>query len=56
MSIIDKRQRKPKGQLQINNPDTLATLDAHDSGQRQTKHKYTTPKTKTMSNGPHWKS
>ena len=32
------------------NPDTLATLDTQDTGRRQTKHKNTTQKTKTMSN------
>ena len=32
------------------NPDTLATLDTQDTGRRQTKHKNTAQKTKTMSN------
>ena len=31
-----KRQRKPKGQSRIDNPEKLATLD---TGQRQTKQK-----------------
>jgi len=34
----------------MNNPETQAILDAQDTGQRQTKHKNTTQKTKKMSN------
>ena len=42
----------------MDNPETLATLDIQDTGQRQTKHKTqnTTQKTEKMSNtDPHQK-
>ena len=29
---ITKRQRKPQGQLRMDNPETLATLCAQDTG------------------------
>ena len=33
----NKRQRKPKGQSRMANPDKLATLTTQDTGRRQTK-------------------
>ena len=38
-----------KGQLRMDNPETLATLVTQDTGQKQTKHKNTTQKTKKIS-------
>ena len=32
---INKRQRKPKGQSRMNNPERLATLVTQDTGRRQ---------------------
>jgi len=49
---------KTKGKSRMDNPETLATLDIQDTGQRQTKHKTqnTTQKTEKMSNtDPHQK-
>ena len=33
-SKINKRQSKPKGQSRMDNPEKLATLGTHDTGQR----------------------
>jgi len=38
------------GQSKMKNPDTLATPDTQNTGQRQTKHKNTTQNTKMMRN------
>ena len=35
--ILNKHQRKPKGQSRMDNQDTQATLGTQDTGQRQTK-------------------
>ena len=37
--MLDKRQRKPKEQSKIDNPDNLATLSTQDAVRRQTKQK-----------------
>ena len=37
--MVNKRQRKPKGQSRMDNPETLATPGAQDIGGRQVKHK-----------------
>ena len=42
----DKRQRKPKGQPRMNNPEKLAKFGAQDTRRRQIKQKYTAQKTK----------
>ena len=36
MSVY-KRQRKPKGQSRMNNPEKLETLGTQDTGRRKTK-------------------
>jgi len=36
--------------FRMDNPDTLATLDTQDTERRETKHKNTAQKTKTISN------
>ena len=42
----NKRQRKPKGQLRMDNPETLAILCTKDTGRRQTKQINVIEKTK----------
>ena len=39
--FFNKRWRKPKGQSNIDNPETLATLGTPDKGRRQKKLKHT---------------
>ena len=34
--FFNKRERKPKGQSRMDNPEKLATLGTQDTGQRQT--------------------
>ena len=51
--IIYKYKRKPKGQPRMDNPELLATLGTQDKGQRQTKQKSLSKKTKKMSNTDH---
>ena len=41
MVHVNKHQRKPKGQLRMDNPWTLNTLGTTDTGRRQIKHKNT---------------
>jgi len=41
MYDVNKRQRKPKEQPRMDNPETLATSSTQDTGRRQTKHKNT---------------
>ena len=36
-SFDNKRQRIPKGQSKIDNPETLATQGTHDEGDKQSK-------------------
>jgi hypothetical protein len=37
--LYDKRQRNPKGQARMDNPEKLATLVTQDTGRRQTQQK-----------------
>jgi len=43
MSVY-KRQRKPKGQSRMDNPDTLVTLGTQDEDKKKQKSKTTTTK------------
>jgi hypothetical protein len=45
MSVY-KRQRKPKGQSRMDNPDTLVTLGTQDEGKKKTNKKKKKKKTK----------
>jgi hypothetical protein len=46
MSVY-KRQRKPKGQSRMDNPDTLVTLGTQDEGKKKTNKKQNNNKTTT---------
>jgi hypothetical protein len=46
MSVY-KRQRKPKGQSRMDNPDTLVTLGTQDEGKKKTNKKKNNNKTTT---------
>ena len=39
--LVNKRQRIPKGQSKMDNPEKLATYGTQDTGRRQTKQKQT---------------
>jgi hypothetical protein len=49
MSVY-KRQRKPKGQSRMDNPDTLVTLGTQDEGKKKTNKKKNNNKTTTKNN------
>ena len=36
---VNKRSRKPKGQIRMEYPETLATISTQDTGRRQAKQK-----------------
>jgi len=38
LCYINIRKGKPKGQLTMDNPEALATLDTRDIGRKQAKH------------------
>ena len=54
MNVI-KRKRKPKGQLRMDNPKTMATFSKQDTRRRQTKQNKT-QKNKQMRNTDSFKN
>ena len=50
IGVIKCKQRKPKGESRMENPEKLATSCTHDTGRRQSKQKNTTQKIEKMSN------
>ena len=49
-ALVNKSERKSKGQSRMDNPEKLATLGKQDTGRRKKKRNKKTQKTKKMSN------